>query len=516
MGAPLNSIFSYVGTWDAGSSSGTLNLAPYMISHDDITDHLISGAESRGWNSQCTVRLDDSSGFLIGTFMKDNDWLDGVFWLRANMNGTWTDLMAGHVPPDAWSQDYGNEYISMTINSMVSKASTAIIPWGNTTVAPIDPTAPWLNYMGTIHSISGSVYSFRTTSDYRDPNLKNWIPNAYTWQDLGSQINTDAQMKLRVDESISGWTLLSTTGTIGTFQSQVSFRTDPDWLAEGEGCYMSMPFPMSNITTNMSEGGIGTIWDIVADKMGLTWNADSRDTFGSALEFIQLSYIEPAINQNSLGTAPQYFGGERWYDVMVDLMSSVGANWSVNSAGEMMAFIRSPNSLPLSGTLDFNDVYNKESGWLSTQSIGAKTITVLSDWDDREGEYIGTSAASGGIASGADVTIKAKWLKGIAGPALAERMMIYNSQYQKRLPFDVEGSRWSEFVPGTEITVTNLPYAISPGCSGGVCILTRFLVASRLYNRDEDIMTLELDYDGDREAFFTLDDSELDGDKQLW
>ena len=97
--APIDSILAFVGTWDNGTSSGTLNLAEYLITHDVITDHLISGAESKGWNSQCTLTLDDSDGFLIGTFMKGNDWLDGNFWLRAELNGTWTNLMYGHVPP---------------------------------------------------------------------------------------------------------------------------------------------------------------------------------------------------------------------------------------------------------------------------------------------------------------------------------------------------------------------------------------------------------------------------------
>ena len=516
--APLNSILCYVGTWDKGSSSGTLNLASYLINHDPVTDHLISGAETRAWNSQCTLRLDASDGFLIGTFLHGNDWLDGNFWLRQQWNGTWYNLMYGNVPPDGWRNDYKNEILELTLNSVINTAAQHMIGYGNTTVVPVEPFQPHLRYMGTISDITDGTYTFEAYSPTRASFLKDWIPNAYIWEDLGTQINTDVQAKLRVDRQIQEWTLGGTTGTMGTFTSKVTFRSEPDWLIDGVGAYMTMPFPTDSYSSFVADPGntegIGTIWDFVADRLGLTWNAASRETFGSALQFCQIAYVEPAIKSDSLGTAPHYFGGERWYDVMTHLMASVGANWSVNPSGEITAFIRSPNDYPVTGTLDFRDAYNKE--WVQTQTVGARNITVLSDWDDREAEYVGTSVASSTIVSGGDVQVPARWLRGIAGPTLAERMMLYNSQFQKRLSLDIEGSRWNEFTPGQAINITNLPYAVNPGCGGGVCIFTRFLVASRLYNRDDDITTIEVDYDGERTGWFVLNTSELNSDDKLW
>jgi len=519
-GAPLNAKFSFVGTWDGGSSSGTRNFSDRVLSLSSAGDKLLTVPESRGFAAQCQMVLDDTDTFFSGTFIKGDNWLEGYFWLRQDWAGTWYDIFTGYCRPQDWSQDYGKNKINLTLTSTIGQGAAAVVPYGNTSSAGLNNYLPWLKNQGTVvgqgtllEDEGGTSWVVeRVVADYRVANNKQWYANSFVWQNLAGTVNPILQPKLRVDQYLNTWYLYGTTGTQGTFRSEVSFRDNPDWLQAGEVLWMTVPWPTNEfiqgpVVANAGSLNLGTLWDFVAERMDLTWDADSRARLGTAMEVTQLAYsaTDDPVYPNSLGMAPHYYGGEKWHQVMGHLMASIGASWSVNASGSLIMFVRNPNLDAVAGTFDFNNAYNTE--WIANQALGARAIRVISDWDDREAEYMGTSVSEAAGFSGETLTLPARWLRGIQAPTLAERMQIYNSQYQKRLFLEVEGRFWDDLKPGQVVDIENIPYNVRPGCSGGVCVFVRFLVESRGYNWEADLVNIELAFDRKRDGFFDLSPS---------
>lgn len=515
----------YTGQYNNGTDTGTVNFSSRVLQIGDITESLMNGAESRGWVMQAAVTLDDSDQFWAGSFARGNHWLNGTFTLQQQFDGTWTPMLVGYVEPTDYTHDYGNREVSIQITSVLARVSYALVPYGVNERGTYDPYRPLARLMGTVSAVGTDGTVTLEPAEVQTGRIPH---HSFIWQDVNGTVypETGEQARLRgfVPENIT-----SESGTVRemTFENGV-----PDWCTVGQVIYASEPWPTQqmleievsrfypNQKTYDLPHPLAALWYDACRQAGLTFEAASLAEFGTRLAYYQMActaHVAAAAGYYagypwSNGTSPYYYGGEKWTDVLTDLFSSVGANWTVNGAGQVRAYLYQPGAQEPTGSLSFNSAYGD---WTAALQEGASEVRVYSDYDPVEG-YQGSYSLNTG-ASGPTVTINARWQRSTGGPLLASRLRFKLGSTGPAFGLVLDGTQWPNYQPGQTWTITDMPAELLPVTGSNL------VIASKTYSYMNDTTTLDFITGAETTGIFRTgtigtapEPSTLDGTDILW
>jgi len=434
------------------------------------------------------------------------------------------------VPTAAWSYDYGQKIATINVTSMLAKAATISMGYGNAvgSVTGIpDSSSPFYLRTGTITDIGtdGTV----TVKDYSGFVGWPWHTGANCWTegDTIGTIDTSIYAPAKIAGGVN-WDAPSS----GTITTTITFvGGTKDWMVVGRTLVETVPWP-SGIYINQSLGtndayNVQQFFNTAGSQLGLTWDADNWTKFKNDLQIIPLAwspyYGSTVVTASpaSLGAVPLYFGGQLWVDTMNDLMTSVGANWTVDGLGKIRARLKRASALEsVGGTIDFNDAmrYINER-WTFNESEGLSLVSIFQNWDSIDQDFNGTAQTEGSSNTGAVLSQNAKWQRDLGGKLLADRIMTWEKPISRlfSLPFPKED--WGSLVPGTLINLINIPTAIQPNYGTGVAPLIaqgKYLITARHYDYTNEIAIADFRQSPPLTGVFILDHSELDGPDKLY
>jgi hypothetical protein len=411
---------------------------------------------------------------------------------------------------------------------MLARVSYELVPYGviGSISAPLfDPYRPFARLMGTVAAVGtdGTV-----TLDPAEV-WTAYIPHhSFVWQGIGGVIYPTTQAAARLQGFVPE-NITSASGTTRemTFQSGV-----PDWCTVGQIVYATEPWPTQTLLENeVSKQSVwlGTynvahplaaLWADACRQAGLTFEAASLAEFGTRIAYYQMactSHVAAAAGYYagypwSNGTSPYYYGGEKWTEVLTDLFTSVGANWTVNGAGQLRAYLYQPGAQEPSGSLSFLNAYGD---WTAALQEGASEVKVYSDYDPVDG-YAGTFALQTG-ASGPAVTFNTRWQRSTGGPLLASRLRFKLGSTGPAFGLVLDGTQWPNYQPGQTWTITDMPAELLPVTGSNL------VLASKTYSYMNDTTTLDFITGAETTDIFRTgtigtapEPSTLDGTDILW
>lgn len=518
----------FTGPYNDGTGYGTVNLTPYVLEVGDVHESLMNGAETRGWVMQTTVQLDDADQFWSGSFALGNDWLQGTFTLQQTFGGTWTPMLVGYVEPGGYTHNYGDRLVNLQITSVLARKAYQLVPYGTIERGTYDPYRPLVRLMGTVSAVGTDG----TVTLNPAENVFVMLPHhSFLWQGVGGTVypNTQAQSRLRGFDP-EYFDAYSGSVRSLTFESGV-----PDWCTVGQSIYITEPWPTqamldNEVSVQAQYSGIGSydlphplcaLWYDACRQMGLTFDSDSLNEFGTRIAFYQMSVMSQnqaasGVYSNfpwSNGTSAYYYGGEKWTDVLTDLFTSVGANWTVNGAGSLRAYLYQPGETDPSGSLSFLDAHGNE--WQYALQEGASEVKVYSDYDPADG-YQGTFVLKTG-ASGNAVSLNARWQRSTGGPLLASRMRFKLGSTGPKFSLTLDGTLWPNYQVGQTWSITDMPAELLPVTGSNL------VIASKTYSYMNNTTTLNFITGAETTGIFRTgtigtapEPSELDGTDILW
>lgn len=529
----FHSVLIYTGTYNNGSSTGSVDLGTSVLSIGQISEILLGGV-NRPWCQQTQVVLDDSDSYFLGTLAKGTEWYDGTFNIWGQDGTAWTKLLTGFVPASSWTYDYSQKIASLSVTSVLGKAATINMGFGGSLADSQNTFTASSNFctlLGTITAIdSGTI----TVTQYGAEPLHP-ILNTYIWEvDADGSLDTSNQGAARLS-AFQGWT----EGDSGTWNLDCQFTggTAP-WMSVGAIAGRTVPYPSAqSLNAGVADGypGIQMFFYQSGTHMGLTWDATNWSKFTSDLAIIPLA-CEPMVGTqlystvypiadlppSSIGTAPLYYGGGLWVETMNDMMNSVGANWTVDGNGVIRAKVKRAAALEaVTGTVSFTDAEDDLTAtWTFRSTEGPSNVMVDHEWSNTEERYTGTALALGSQNTGEVMRQQAKWQRGIGGALLAERLMKWEQRIGRIFALSYPVSYWGSFVPGSLVALENIPNALNPdyNASGSAALLTagKYVVQARNYDYMDNKIVAELRQVPPLTGVFILDISELDGTDKLY
>jgi len=517
-------ILIFTGTYNEGSSTGTVNLSERVMNIGAISEVLVS-TNSSPWCQKTSVVLDDSDGYFIGTLARGTEWYDGTFNIWAEHGTAWEQLLTGYVPTASWSYDYSKKLATINVTSMLAKSAALSMGFGGTEIFSDGNTGSTVYSMfrslffeaGTITAINDGT----VTAEKYQAGIP-WPPvlNSRFWSDLDTPGTVDTGIQAAaILESYDGWAESS-----GTWAINYRFSGGTkDWMSAGNALVLTVPFPSSWASTT----NISWLFEATGSRMGLEWDATNWDKFKADLEIVPLSYTPmygtrlytgfPA----SLGTAPLYYGGQMWVEVMNDLMNSVGANWTVDGVGKIRAKIKRASAAEsVVGTLDFADAERAmNESWNFNETEGLSVVSVYHEWNNYEQQFDGTAQTEGSMNTGAILKVNAKWQRDLGGKLLADRTMTWEQTICRVFPLPFPKEHWGSCIPGSLISLINVPAAIAPivGTDAAPLIAEgKYTIQARHYDYDNGYMIADLRQSPPLTNVFILDYSELDGPDLLY
>ncbi len=516
----------FTGPYNDGTGYGTVNLTPYVLEVGDIHESLMNGAETRGWVMQTAVTLDDSDQFWAGSFARGNHWLNGTFTLQQQFDGsTWTPMLVGYVEPGGYTHNYGDRLVNLQITSVLARRAYELVPCGTIERGTYDPYRPLVRLMGTVSAVGTDGTVTLNPAEVQTGRIPH---HSFIWQDVNGTVypETGEQARLR------GFVPESVTSESGTVREMTFENGVPDWCTVGQVVYASEPWPTQTLlenevsTQSLWLGSydvahpLAALWADACRQAGLTFEAASLAEFGTRLAYYQMActaHVAAAAGYYagypwSNGTSPYYYGGEQWTDVLTDLFTSVGANWTVNGAGQVRAYLYQPGAQEPTGSLSFNSAYGD---WTAALQEGASEVRVYSDYDPVEG-YQGSYSLNTG-ASGPTVTINARWQRSTGGPLLASRLRFKLGSTGPAFSLVLDGTQWPNYQPGQTWTITDMPAELLPITGSNL------VIASKTYSYMNDTTTLDFITGAETTGIFRTgtigtapEPSTLDGTDILW
>ena len=524
-------ILLFTGSYNNGTNSGTVNLSERVMNIGIISEVLVS-TNTRPWCQETSVVLDDSDSYFIGTLAKGTQWYDGTFNIWAQHGTAWEQLLTGYVPTADWSYDYGQKLATINVTSMLAKSAALSMGYGGSVYpsSSVDTNREAIAFFhnGTITAIGtdGTVsVEYYNATGAPVP----WKINAYCWTEFGTAgtVDQEIQAPARIS-SVGSWSG-TTVGTTFTtkYLSDITFEGGTkDWMTVGNSIVVTEPWPSPLNYPTVSLSAID-LFDTAIGSAGLSWDATSKTKFESDLLIIPIAMSLTSGTEvlagpfMSNGAAPLYFGGQMWVEALNDLMTSVGANWTVDGLGKVRAKIKRASALEsVVGTIDFADAEQElTANWTFNETEGLSVISVYHEWNSVDQEYRGTAQVESDSNIGITLKQEAKWQRDLGGKLLANRIMTWEEPISRVFPLSFPKEDWGSCIPGSLINLINVPTVIAPLVGTGAAPLIasgKYTIQARHYDYMNERMIADLRQSPPLTGVFILDYSELDGSDKLY
>jgi hypothetical protein len=478
---PVDNLIFY-GTWNDGSSTGSLDFSNVLLSAGDVCEQFFYPATTRGWNSTVPFGLDICS--TAGTLWRqllgnrsNQTYLAGTWKYSHVWDGTAYTLFTGYLPSDAWAEDVLRQTVTINLSGMLGRYAEMTVPEMGGTQGSGDadlydgaysPTYVLIHTLlgtGTVMSRTEGTYTLRGIGA---PPLCDRFPDSPGPMRIYPDYGTDSPFGL-----LGSWLNPDTGGEDLLF----TMADDPGWLYPGKTFYYTTPWP----NDDQRRAFYGRSWrylKLLLYHWGLGSNANNWTTLKAQLEYYRYN-----------GSA-RYYGGEKFLDIMHDISAACNLSYSVDADGNFAGVCPVPLLIDYAApitTLDFGAAYNEDANYSVSQTAAVNDIAVKCDYDAEEQKYQGSFSVSGGTWSGGrTVTLQSPWLGQNDEAAItAWRLIRMDAVPRLEFQLSLEGSRWNDITNGAAYDVINIPATIPHNGS-------LFRVENKIFRPASDLTTVSL------------------------
>ncbi|MCK5018898.1 MAG: hypothetical protein KAS32_17685, partial [Candidatus Peribacteraceae bacterium] len=518
-------ILDFVGTYNDGSNSGTVNFGDDVISIGDVSEYANTPLNTRGFSASIPVTIDDTSNAwtdFVGDMISPS-WLNGTWIVRQEWDGTWYTLLTGNVNAEDVKYNAGQEIVSFSVESGLRRLSENVLSYdahysdGTAAGGQVIDSMTLLMELGTITGTGtdNRTISFeRYTTSYIHPDggafVVKFHDNEYLWEGTeatGDSISIGSTYHKISDENSSG-SLFDETG--GTYSGTFNVSRVPGWMAIGAMIYYTRRWPNE---TQIAGAG-------------------AYDVYGSN----PAGYVKGVLYHMEMGTGagwtvfeknldiwytvqPQkfYYGGEKFVDILSHISSSALFSYSTDSSGDFFGYVMAPTSGTSSEAIDFNDAYNNSWDVGYTQPVNK--VIVKSSWIESENKFGASHEITGAdYPSSKTETIEAFWLdSAVYSEGHGVKIQRMYGEPIDQIVLELEGSEWNNITSGAMVAISNIPeiFPIYGTSSGAIKDPDYYVVSGKNYKWADDIVQINLtrEIGGD---WFKFNISLLNGSDILW
>lgn len=484
-------ILDFVGTYNDGTSAGTVHLGPAVISMGGVSQVGYLPYVNQGFSSSVSVQIDDADGDwsgIVGNNSKPT-YLEGEYLIRHQWNGSWYTLGHYFSRAEDITYDYGRKVASVNLQDTLSRYAETVFPMNDTTSA--NPV--WRGTLGYVQSAGDGTVAVQIIAA-ADNIASEFYAGDMLWDAGGTACDhIKIGSAYHYDQYGCGSVIASGGNRYGTLGIDGDI---PSWItakvAGNDEIYIthSMPNKEDVLITTPSTW----VSALVSEMGGTRSTARSEDDY---------------MNYYAIGWGKRYYGGDKVKDALNDVCAGCMTSYTLDSSGNIQFFTDGPWTGSVYGTIDFNSAYN--NNW-SLSMVGAtKQVIVNAAWDPVEerynAEYI---SEEGTFDSGRVLEINAPWLRdGVEALALGDRVGFNRGLPRVALSFQVEGSRWLDYAARDRYVIDNLPAVIPVNGSF-------FRLMGKTYDLTSDLTMLTFESERPDRNWFRADISTTDGPDIVW
>jgi hypothetical protein len=518
-------ILDFVGTWNDGSSSGTINFGDDVLSIGNVSEYANTPLQTRGFSANVPVTIDDSADAwtdFVGD-MTAPSWLNGTWYVRYQWGTTWTTLLTGQVNAEDINYNAGEKIVNFPLNSMLRRRAENVLGYdahytdGTAAGGQVIDSMTVLMELGTI---TGTGTDGRTISFQRDTTLythplggiftARFHDNEYLWE--GTEADGDSVSIGSTYHKVgneNGYGSLFDEGA-SVYSGTFTVSRVPEWMTTGAVMYYTRRWPSETQITGA--GGYTSYGSNPAGYVkGVLYHMDMGTgsgwaVFGSNLD---LWY--------NVSPTHYYYGGEKYVDILHDIAQTALFSYSTDADGEFYGFVMAPVDGTSTQALDFQDAYNNE--WAVGYTQPVSKVVVKSGWIESENKFGASVEVEGSdYPSSKTETIEAYWIEsGVVAKSHGVKIQRMYGDPADQITLEFEGSEWKNIASGITVAIDNIPsaYPVKGTSIAAIKVPDYYTVSGKTHLREDDITQINLtrQIGGN---WFTLNVSLLNGTDILW